>query len=349
MKKYKYRHKEVYNDVPIDIRADTTEDLIRKVEKKKKQIDRQTVSPDTTLSDFGMRYLDTYKKPAVSDAWYKMQRTMLMKHIVGGIKDKKVGKIRPIEIQQMLNNLDASSEYINKVYNLTCQIFRYAYKNGLTPRDFSDDLEKPKGRPPQPGRSLSDFEQRILVRVLSGHRMETMCKLMLYCGLRTGEARSLIWKDVDLNSEVIHIRGTKTANADRMVPIPEHFVQYLRRLNRDPFSLVVGLSKQQAEAGWRNVKRLMNIEMGCKIYRNKLVPPYPLQEPCRLYDLRHTYCTNLEAQGVPISIASRLMGHSDISLTARIYTHENDQSLELARSLINGIEGKTWGKKSVNR
>lgn len=80
----------------------------------------------------------------------------------------------------------------------------------------------------------------------------------------------------------------------------------------------------------------MNIEMGCRTYRNKLLPPYPLQEPCRLYDLRHTYCTNLEAHGVPISIASRLMGHSDISITAQIYTHENDKSIEIARALING-------------
>ena len=80
----------------------------------------------------------------------------------------------------------------------------------------------------------------------------------------------------------------------------------------------------------------MNIELGCRMYRNKLMEPYPVQEPLRLYDLRHTYCTNLEKQGVPISIASRLMGHANIQITSAIYTHDSEESLEKARELING-------------
>lgn len=51
----------------------------------------------------------------------------------------------------------------------------------------------------------------------------------------------------------------------------------------------------------------------------------------QMYDIRHTYCTNLERAGVPINIASRLMGHSDISLTSKIYTHASSEALEIAR------------------
>lgn len=345
MAKYKYRHREIYHDVPIDVRGNSPDEISTKLKKKRAQIDRQMVGEDTLLSDFGLRYLEAYKRSSVSDAWYSGLKIILNKYIVAGIGDKRVSKIRPIEVQQMLNGIDASNEYIGKVYNLTRQIFHYAYRNDLTSHDFSEDLEKPKGRAPQPGRSLTEYEQRVLLKVVTGHRMELLCKLMLFCGLRTKEARELQWKDVDLAGEVIHVHGTKTANAERTVPIPSRFIEDLREHSGSPFDSVCGLEKQQAERGWRNVKRLMNIEMGCRVYRNKLIPPLPLQEPCRLYDLRHTYCTNLEKQGVPISIASRLMGHSDISLTARIYTHENDESLELARALINGHTGKTAGKK----
>jgi site-specific recombinase XerD len=40
----------------------------------------------------------------------------------------------------------------------------------------------------------------------------------------------------------------------------------------------------------------------------------------RLHDLRHTYCTNLAAQGLAPWILQILMGHSDLKMTQR-YVH----------------------------
>ncbi|MDD6920376.1 MAG: hypothetical protein PUI85_04110 [Eubacteriales bacterium] len=37
---------------------------------------------------------------------------------------------------------------------------------------------------------------------------------------------------------------------------------------------------------------------------------------------------------MPINIAKTLMGHSNISITAKIYTHATDETIELARTLI---------------
>jgi len=55
------------------------------------------------------------------------------------------------------------------------------------------------------------------------------------------------------------------------------------------------------------------------------------------YCLRHTYCTDLQAKGVPINIAKYLMGHSDIKVTASIYTHMTEQTIDDAARLINGV------------
>lgn len=43
--------------------------------------------------------------------------------------------------------------------------------------------------------------------------------------------------------------------------------------------------------------------------------------PIDLYELRHTYCSILADQGVPLQKIKELMGHSDISTTSNIYTH----------------------------
>ncbi len=334
--KYKYRHQEVYKGVSIDIKANNLNDLSDKLKRKKHKIDHNYIDENTLLKDFGTKYLETYKQPVVSDKTYSGLETVFKKHILIGLGNKPVSKIKPLDVQEMLNNNVYSVDYTQKIYNLTCQLFRYAYKNGLTATDYSLDFEKPKGVPRKAGRSLTAAEEAAFLKVIAGHRAEMICKLMYYCGLRTGEARALIWKDVDFKRNIIHIPGTKTANADRYVPIPDVFVPFLKEHKGSPFDSVCDTDKQRNEKAWRNVKRLMNIELGCKVYRNKLVPPYPLQEPLRLYDLRHTYCTNLEKQGVPISIASRLMGHANIQITAKIYTHDSDESLEKARELING-------------
>jgi integrase len=49
------------------------------------------------------------------------------------------------------------------------------------------------------------------------------------------------------------------------------------------------------------------------------------------YLLRHTFCTDCQAAGVPINVAKEWMGHSDISVTAKIYTHMVDEVFEQNR------------------
>lgn len=52
------------------------------------------------------------------------------------------------------------------------------------------------------------------------------------------------------------------------------------------------------------------------------------------YLLRHTFCTDCQAAGVPINVAKELMGHSDISVTAKIYTHMVDEVFEQNRQRL---------------
>ena len=71
-----------------------------------------------------------------------------------------------------------------------------------------------------------------------------------------------------------------------------------------------------------------------KFERNKLVKDV-IKEDFKPYCLRHTYCTNLEKAGVPINVARRLMGHSSISITSKIYTHNSAEAFSDAKDKIN--------------
>ena len=79
------------------------------------------------------------------------------------------------------------------------------------------------------------------------------------------------------------------------------------------------------------------------MYRNQLIAPYPLADDFVPYDLRHTYYTDLQKKGIDIRTAQYFMGHSDISLTANIYTHADNSTILEAARLINGTTGTTLG------
>lgn len=57
------------------------------------------------------------------------------------------------------------------------------------------------------------------------------------------------------------------------------------------------------------------------------------------YCLRHTYCTDLQRAGVPLNVAKYLMGHSDITMTANIYTHTTDDVIQDAADKIRALAG----------
>ena len=78
----------------------------------------------------------------------------------------------------------------------------------------------------------------------------------------------------------------------------------------------------------------MDIAMGAETYRNHITV-HALADDIVLYCLRHTYCTDLQAAGVPINVARELMGHSSIEMTSRIYTHHSDDSITDALEKIN--------------
>ena len=74
--------------------------------------------------------------------------------------------------------------------------------------------------------------------------------------------------------------------------------------------------------------------MGCKSYRNALIPPYPLAPDLVPYCLRHEYCTELARKGIDIRIAQKLMEHSDIKLTSNVYTNFDKSDLKTAAEIL---------------
>lgn len=363
-KTYKYRHRETYRGFDVDVKADSTGDLAEKIRKRKAAIDRRTVSGSTKLQAFGDQYLETYKRRTVSASWYADMEMILEKKIVAGIGNRSMDKIHVMDVQAMLNGCsDLSDSYIKKIYDLTKQLFHQAYKNGITAFDISTDLVRPHGVKGRSGRALTDQEIDALYAACAGTPDELFLRIILQCGLRPGEVSALTWRDVDLDAGTISVNkavkkdqsvGLPKSDAGiRTVPIPADLLQLMSDSSGSPFALVCPKqsggyhTKSSLRKLWdRTVAGMIRQQRPEDGADGPRVVLKTETDPPRLYDLRHTYCTNLEKAGVPINIACRLMGHSDISVTSKIYTHASEAALEMARDLINGAASQNGKRDS---
>ena len=101
-------------------------------------------------------------------------------------------------------------------------------------------------------------------------------------------------------------------------------------------------TESSRDKAWKSVIKAMDDSMGAKWGKVKakdgkmcLKKVLSVVAPDLVpYCLRHTYCTDLQAKGVPLKTASYLMGHSDISVTANIYTHITEDTLSKATELV---------------
>jgi integrase len=57
----------------------------------------------------------------------------------------------------------------------------------------------------------------------------------------------------------------------------------------------------------------------------------------RLHDARHSCGTAMHLRGVPLAVIAKWLGHADASITARIYTHSQDDALRSAGQTLGAV------------
>jgi len=333
-KKYKVTKTFTFDGKRYYVHADSEAEAIRKMTRKQMELEQGLVTYDGNMlfSAWADTVISIYKVNVSDRTKYEMV-IRLQKHVFPNIGSLPIGKIKPLQCQAILNQMEGMSKsYINKVFQDMRFIFEKAKENKMILENPASRITRPKGTALH-RRSITDHERRHLLNVFKKDRCYILFLLMLYCGCRPAEAADVCFNDVQEKNGIpfLHIRGTKTINSDRWVPIPPDLYSMIG--SGDPFSPIAknAHGRHHSESSYKRMvarlKRDMNISMGCRTYRNQLIPPYPLADDFVPYCLRHTYCTDLQKAGVDIRTAQKLMGHADISTTANIYTHQDDETL----------------------
>lgn len=302
--------------------------------KRAKKLENQTVRDSSMLFKVWAEIaLDTYK-PNVGTPYMNQMRNRLKVHINPVIGQMPLKRITLIECQQIVNNASKlSKSTITKLSQELHFYFEKAIDSGLLQKNPAEKLTRPKGYTNK-RRSLTTEERAAFLKVAKKDKRFILFELMLYCGCRPAEAAEVKYEDVSKIDGVpfLHIRGTKTANSDRLVPIPKELQGKLCKKRLRGFCAVTERGTRHGETSYKRLKdrlkREMNIALGAKLYRNQIVIP-ALADDFVPYLFRHTYCTDLKKKGVDIRIAKEFMGHADIKTTANIYDHADGDTLML--------------------
>ena len=375
-KKYEFRLQFIGDDgLKHDIKANTKKELDEKVRKLKNDIDEgysPLKSSSVTVQKWFDKCLSEYKTN-VSEQTLTGYKSKVNSWIIPVIGHMRIKDVRPLDCQAVMNRMQGkAADTIRKVRQIMFFCFDKAVENHFIRNNPATHITAPKGCKTT-HRIITEHERSIILKTIENclhgdyiasdgryRDVDTRYRyvyflFILMCGCRPSEVANIQAFDIkDIQGvHVLHIRGTKTDNADRLVPIPDYLYERIPPTD-SPFAYLFTnmrggkLSPSNRQALWREFKRDLNITAGCRVYRNALVPPYPIAADLTPYCLRHTYCTDLELAGIDVGQASHLMGHGDVKLTANLYTHQTELSvIQAARKMSNAKEKEETEEETI--
>ena len=324
----------------MTIRADSQAELDKKIMEARIKVENgiTVINSKTTFKDYAAHWLETYKKGTISDGTYKAYVKDVQMHIIPMIGNLRLADIRRSHCARILSvHAGESESKVQKIRATAYQILESAVNDDIIPKNPMHGLKMPETRSGT-HRSITDAERAAILKVAETHRAGLWIKIMLYCGLRPSEALDLLWSDIDFSRGVISVSHsigrdtTKTRAGVRRVPAPPELLDDLRAAKRSARSVhlftqrdgVTPPDQYTGQALWRSFRRALDIEMGAVVH-GRFIVVSKLAPDLTAYCLRHTFATDMQAAGVPLNVAKVLMGHSDIKMTANIYTHFTDE------------------------
>ncbi len=175
-----------------------------------------------TFAQLAERYM-----AARSSRWtgssVRMRETALRLHILPVIGHRPVRSVRAMELDDWMRAqeaMGASAASIRQRWSVISAVFRQAVEWRLSPWNPCEGVQPPAQAKARE-RVLSREEEAAFVAAIRGDAWEWFWRVMLYGGLRLGEASALRWCDVDWDGSAVVVGRTVTLGADHVARIRE--------------------------------------------------------------------------------------------------------------------------------
>ena len=251
------------------------------------------------------------------------------------------------DVQEMINQLkkkELSYSSIKKAYEAINECCKYAIIRGDLQKNPCTGVTLPKNLKHQDGdikfyteKQVESLLKQATIKYNNGknkYRLGYGIQLLLYTGLRIGEALALTWEDIDIQNKTIKVNknlkqvknrdddqsvykiiiqnSTKTNSGTRIIPLNNKSIEALKQIKE-----ITGQYKYvfSTETG-KNMSSRTCDRMFRKIQEN-----CGFKEIYGVHALRHTFASLLFKKGVDVKTVSEILGHKDVSVTYNTYIH----------------------------
>ncbi len=302
-------------------------------------------------------------KPTTFTRYEGLYRNYIATSSIGAIS---LDKLESMQIQRYYNKLfkaGKSSYQINYINKFLKQFLNYAVDCGyilknpcdgkkvvIPKKKSNDNTEKP----------MPVFTNEELKKIVQAPKckIKYIALFSLSTGMRRGEIIGLKESDIDYKLKEIHINRTvatttifdndnkrskqtivqepKSKNSKRIIPLPESLIEIIKNAIKIKKSekLKAGDSYCTNNLAYiflsqeGNLINASNLNKSWENFLKHIGIPHK-----KFHLLRHTYATKQFENNIPLKTVSMLLGHSDISITANIYTHvlkrEKEKSIDV--------------------
>jgi len=254
-------------------------------------------------------------------------KTSASKHILPYFENKNIVKISLSDIERyqferrtaILNlpknagkrDSEISFRSLNIEITTLHHFFNYCIKKGILDKNPASGVKRLNELSRL--KTLSDDDIDKLIAGATNKLTRDLITFLIYTGCRKGEALNLKWDNVDLQNDLIAIKGTKT-KYDRHIPISKPLKEILKGIERKDCLYLFNKNGDKLSDFKRSFKT------ACKNAGFK---------DLRIHDLRHVFASKMVMNGASLYITGELLGHRTTQMTKR-YSHLVPETLKKA-------------------
>jgi integrase len=306
----------------------------------------RTLMTDVTLTSLTVQeYLEDWltSKHALKPTTMALYTEFTTNYLVPHLGQIRLLELRAHHLDRMYASITVgmrgrplSPSTIRRIHGVLRSALNTAVKRRLIPYNPAEHIELAPENPKKP-KPWNPEQCRIFLERIATDRLANLYHLILITGMRRGESVGLRWQDLDLdraslsvNQQITDVNGRsmfstpKTKRGDRVVYLDAETVVMLRRQEETQ-----NLERTAWGPAWNEAGLVFTREDG-----SALRPEYATRHfqalaqdaglpVIRLHDLRHTNASLALDAGVDLKVVSERLGHSQIAITADLYTHVN--------------------------
>ena len=331
------------------ITGKTQKEVAQKLKAATAAIDNGTyIAPSKqTVGHWLDLWADTYLggvKPSTEVSY----KTQIKNHIKPALGAVRLEALDTPAIQRFYNELGRekngkpglSPKTVKNIHGVLHKALQQAIAAGLIRFNPADACTLPR----MVKKELTPFDEvqsRDFLNAIKGHRYEDLFTVVLFTGMREGEALGLLWECVDFTRGTILIKQQlqrdkkkggeyiyaplKNDKARTITPAP--WVMDILRAHR------VKQAEQRLMAGqlWENSGLVFVDEIGHHLAIHTVYTAFKKvaaaigRPDARFHDLRHSYAVAAIRSGDDIKTVQGNLGHATAAFTLDVYGHVTDQ------------------------